>query len=344
MRLRPLRRLAACSAASLAAMCLTLPAAVAESTPPTTPIPEPEHPGQPPASQPPPVPRPGPVVAGAGTGIGMLRVLPDAVPGDSIIDDPEFNDKLPKQSLIEAGMGIAVAEANSEAFLGQEHAIAESAPLGFAVGGSMPQLPGSLAQTALPDHEQPTTSELSPPSSPASKLLDPGLVEGSVHARWDKRLGPCVQPIANAETSLADVSAVNVLPALPSGRGELTSLLSGSGDPTKPDTANTGTLAEQLGSMAGPLSRLGGLLNGRTEADGDAGSLLSVPGAIRAHSDVRLVDVPEQDGKAVKSTSRFRIAGLRLFSGTQQEIRIDVVSEPTLTATSTGKPETSTVE
>ncbi|RCW40188.1 hypothetical protein DFQ14_11268 [Halopolyspora algeriensis] len=344
MRLRSFRRVAACSAASLAAVCLTLPAATAQSAPPTTPVPEPQDPGQPPASQPPPVAQPGPVVAEAGTGIGMLRVLPDAVPGDSIIDDPEFDDKLPKQSLLEAGMGIAVAQANSEAYLAQERAIAESAPFGFAVGGNMPQLPGSLTQTALPDHAQPTTSGLRPPSSPASKLFDAGLVEGSVHARWDKRLGPCAQPIADAETSLAGVSAVNALPALPSGPGESASLLSGSGASSEEDTAAVGALAERLGDMAGPLSRLGGLLEGRTEAKGEAGSLLSVPGAIRAHSTTRLVDVPSQDGKAVRAVSRFRIGSLRLFAGTKQQLRVDVVSEPTLTATSTGDPKTSTVE
>ncbi|MDR7301704.1 hypothetical protein [Haloactinomyces albus] len=336
--------MAACSAASLVAMCLSLPTAVAQNTPPTTPVPEPENPGQPPASQPPPVPQPGPVVAEAGTGIGMLRILPGAVPGDSIIEDPEFNDKLPRQSLLEAGMGIAVAQANSEAYLAQERAIAESSPVGFAVGGNAPLLPGSLAQTALPDHSEPTTSGLQPPSSPARKLLDAGLVEGSVQARWDRRLGPCVQPIADSKTSMAGISAVNVLPSLPSGPEELTSLLSGDGKNSGMDTATAHALGAQLGDMQGPLSRLGGLLTGQTEAAGGAGALLSVPGAIRAHSNIRLVDVPGQDGKAVRSTSRFRLGSIRLFAGTQQEIRIDVVSTPTLTATSTGDPETSTVE
>lgn len=344
MRTRPIHRLAACSAASLVAVCLSLPSAMAQSAPPTTPAPEPENPGQAPASQPPPIPQPGPVVAEAGTGIGLLRILPDAVPGDSIIEDPEFNDKLPRQSLLEAGMGLAVAQANSEAYLAQERAIAESSPLGFAVGGNAPQLPGSLVQMALPDHAEPTTGGLRPPSSPARKLLDAGLVEGSVHARWDRRRGPCVQPIADATTSMAGLSAVNVLPSLPSGPEELTSLLSGGDTASGADTAPTRALGSQLGDMQGPLSRLGGLLTGQSAAAGGTGSLLSVPGAIRAHSNIRLVDVPSQDGKAVRSTSRFQLGSISLFAGTSQEIRIDVVSKPTLTATSTGDPETSTVE
>lgn len=344
MPIPPVRRLAVCSAVSLAVAFLSPPAALAQSTPPTTPAPAPEDPGQPPASVPPPVPQPGPIVAGAGTGIGLLRILPGAAEGDSILDDPEFDGKIPRQALVGTGMGLAVVQANSEAFLAQERAVAESRPSGFAVKGSAPPPPGSLAQTALPDHEAPKTGGLRPPPSPLGKLLDLGALEGSVHARWDERLGPCVQPIADATTSLADVSAVNVLPSLPSGPEGLSSLLPAGGPAPGLEATTTEALREQLGDMRGPLSRLGGLLGGQAAQGGGTGSMLSVPEAIRAHSDIRLVDVPSQDGKAVRSTSRFRLGSVRLFPGTSQELRVDVVGEPTLTATSTGSPETSTVE
>lgn len=330
MRRSPMRRFAACSAVTLALACLSAPPALAQSDLPTTPEPTPRDPSQPPDSSPPPVPQPGPVVAGAGTGIGLLRILPQSVPGDSIINDPGFDEKLPEQALLEAGMGLATAQANSEAFLAQERAIAEARPYGFAVKGNAPPLPGSLAQTALPDHQQPKTTGLRPPDSPLNKLLDLGAMQGSVHARWDEQLGPCVEPIADATTTLAELSAVNVLPSL-SGGG-VAEQLSG--------TVPGGRSA--LTGMSGPLERLGGLLKGSTSTTDSAGSLLRASG-LRAHSDVHLVDVPGQDGKAVRSTSEFSVAGITLFAGTPQELTIEVVSEPTLTATSTGSRETSKV-
>lgn len=336
MRRPSTRRMAVCSAVSMALACLSMPPVFAQSTLPTTPVPPPKDPGQPPASKAPPVPQPGPIVAGAGTGIGMLRILPESVPGDSILDDPEFNEKLPKQALLEVGMGLATAQANSEAFLAQERAIAESAPFGFAFKGNAPPLPGSLAQTALPDHDEPTTGGLKPPDSPLSPLLDFGLMKGSVHARWDEQLGPCVKPISDARTTLGELSAINALPALPGPGEKAPQLLSGA-DPA-PDPA----AQDAISGMNGPLERLGGLLKGKTSTTDESGSLLNAS-AIRAHSSIRLVDVPSQDGKAVRATSEFSLADITLFAGTPQELRIEVVSEPTLTATSTGDPRTSKV-
>ncbi|PRW62402.1 hypothetical protein [Actinopolyspora mortivallis] len=333
MRIPTVHRIAVCSVVSLAVGFLGLPAA-AQSTPPSTPVPSPEFPDQPPGASEPEVPPPGPVVAEAGTGIGMLRVLPNAVPGESILDDPEFDEKIPRQALVETGMGISVAKANSEAYLAQERAVAEAAPFGFAVGGHAPALPGSLAQTAVPDHEEPRTRGLEPPSSPLDKLLDLGLLEGSVHARWDERLGPCVSPISDAETSLASISAVNVLPALKDKEPELA---------RRATQAAPGAADERTDELFAPLERLGGLLGGPA-AEPTAGSLLRVPDLMRAHSNVRLVDAEGQEGKAVRSTSEFEVASIRLFAGTSQELRVDVVSAPRLTATATGDPETSTVD
>ncbi|GAA0545877.1 hypothetical protein A8924_0776 [Saccharopolyspora erythraea NRRL 2338] len=310
MRHRPMRRLAVCTTASLAVAGLSLPAALApeallsdalaqESTLPTTPRPSPHDPTQPPESVP--VPQPGPIVADAGTGIGMIRILPKTVPTGTILDNPAFEESLPKQALAELGMGLASAQANSGAYLAHERAVADAQPFGFAVQGKAPRSPLSLSQTAVPDHAEPTVNELQPPASPLDGLVKLGVLEGSAHARWDKVLGPCVEPIADARTSLAGVSAGNALPSFPA---ELTGL---------------------------------------TGAAGGA-SLLNVPNAMQAHSNVRLVDVPGQRGKAVRATSRMSVASVRLFAGTDRELRIDVISEPTLTATSTGDPMTSTVE
>lgn len=339
MRIPPIRRFAVCSTVSLAVACLSLPAAGAQTIP-TTPVPTPEQPGQPPGSRPPETPQPSPVVADAGTGIGMLRVLPQAVPGESILDAPDFDKKIPRQALLEAGMGLAVAKANSEAYLAQERAIAESRPFGFGMGGYAPMLPGSLAQTAVPDNEEPRTTGLEPPSSPADKLLDFGVLEGRVHARWSEKKGPCVDPISDARTSLASVSAVNVLPSLKRADGELASLQPGAAA-SGLDAATTQKLRDEVEEMSGPLQRLGGLLG---EGGPNAGSLLRVDDLTQARSSVRLVDVASQDTKAVRATSRFQLGSVRLFAGTSQELRIDVVSKPTLTATATGNTGTSNVE
>ncbi|ASU77205.1 hypothetical protein CDG81_01490 [Actinopolyspora erythraea] len=341
MRIPSVHRIAICSVVSLAVACLSLPAATAQSTPPSTPTPTPELPGQPPGRSEPEKPVPGPVVAEAGTGIGLLRVLPNAVPGESILDAPEFDEKLPRQALLETGMGLATAKANSKVYLAQEHAVAESAPFGFAVGGDAPALPGSLAQTAVPDHAEPRSRGLEPPSSPLDALLDLGLLEGNVHARWDEELGPCVEPIADAETSLASISALNVLPSLKNREDELAEKVSSGASELAAD--RTDSVRDGLNQLAGPLEQLGGLLGGVNGSDA-SGSVLRIPDLMHARSNVRLTDVAGQSNKAVRATSRFDVASIRLFSGTSQELRIDVVSQPTLTATATGDPKTSTVD
>ncbi|MFD0920858.1 hypothetical protein ACFQ16_13985 [Saccharopolyspora rosea] len=307
--MRAVRRFAVCTAVSLAVGTWGPPVASGESEPPTTPIPAPEDPGQPPASMP--TTAPGPVVADAGTMVGIVRLLPNTVPTDSIVQDPDFQKKLPKQAVAEFGMGRAIAQANSTAFFAHERATAEASPFGAALFGKAPQTPGSVVQTALPDHPQPTTEGLQPPPSPADQVVHPSAMTGSAQARWDEQLGPCVQPIADARMSLGGVSAVNALPS------------------TAGDDA---------------LQRLGGLLDGKAPTTDGRGSLLHVPDAIQAHSTVRLADVPGQHGKAVQATSSMQVAGVRLFAGTPQEVRIDVVSAPRLTATATGDPGSSTVD
>lgn len=327
---RSARALLAVSAASLAfAGPAALPAAADDSSSsvPTTPVPTPVDPNQPPAKVP--TPQPGPIVADAGTGLGLIRVLPNTIPTNSIIPVPGQ----PKQSLLELGMGLASARANSLAYLAQEHATADASPYGFAEQGRSVPMPGSLSQTADPDHPQPTTGGMSPPPSPLDALVRMGALTGSAQARWDERLGPCVRPVSDATTSLADLSAVNAIPALPATPDQLINA------PAALREAFSG------GRMRGPLSQLGGLLSGggKPSADG-TGSLLRMPDALNAHSTVDLVDAHGQPGKAVRSTSRVQVASFQLFAGTPQEIDINVVGQPKLTAISAGDPSTSTVD
>ncbi|GGM44972.1 hypothetical protein GCM10012275_15000 [Longimycelium tulufanense] len=330
------RRLPLTVALPTAALLTALSAPPAAATPPTTPIPFPVDPGAPPDSAPrPPYSRP--VVADAGSGLALVRLLPRSVETKTSL--PGQSEHLPRQSAGEVGLGLATAQANSEAHLTYESAIAESAPLGFAVRGRAPRPPGSLTQTALPDNDKPLTRGHQLPEPPADALARAGVGEGSVHARWDQFLGACVDPIADARTSLASLSAVNVIPSLPANP-DLAGLLPESA-PSMPPEA-TKALIDGVQALSAPLHQLGGLLSGQGKADG-SGSLVHAPGTLGVRSTVRLVDVEGLPGKAVRATSTVEVSSVRLLPGTPQEIRAEVVSQPTLTATSTGEENTSTL-
>ncbi|WP_092529712.1 hypothetical protein [Amycolatopsis arida] len=292
---------------------------------PTTPVPQPTDPGQPPISAAP-DPQPlGHAVGDAGTALGMLRLLPEAVETSAIL--PGIGEELPKQSVFEGGMGLSSAQANSEAYLAYERAIAQSSPFGVSIAGHAPQAPGSLAQTALPDNPEPVTGGLNAPKNP---LLDLGLLNGSVHARWSPTEGPCVGTIADASTSLASLSLLNVIPSMPDA-GQLTQA--------------SDQLKEGLGQLPGPLAQLGGLLSGGEKPNDDGtGSVLSLPNTLSSRSTVRLVDLPDSDRKAVQSISTLQVADVNILKGTPLGLTIKVVSQPTLTVTSTGSKDTSTVE
>lgn len=313
------------------AVLLAMTAAPALAVP-TTPVPPPATSGQPPASAPS-GPQPlGHAVGDAATGLAVLRLAPGAVPSSSVL--PGAANELPRQSAAEVGFGLSSAQANSEAFLNYERAIAQSSPAGIALAGNSPQLPGALTQTALPDNPKPLSGGLTPPSTPLDALLKVGLLQGQVHARWSPTLGPCVGTIADAATSVASISALNLIPALPTSTGvpDLTAALSKSNLPT----AQLKSLIDNLSRLAGPLSNLGGLLT-------DGVSVVSLPDTLSSHSTVRLVDLPGSPNKAVQSVSTMRVASLRLFAGTPLETQLNVVSQPTLTVTSTGSARTSTV-
>ncbi|KOV78535.1 hypothetical protein ADL03_39795 [Nocardia sp. NRRL S-836] len=176
--------------------------------PPTTPVPGPRDPDQPPASSP-----NGPqslahAVGDAGTGLVVVRLGPQGVPTNTIL--PGLGEQLPKQSVTELGLGLASAQVNTEAFLATERVVTQANPFGFAVAGRAPQTPGTLVQTAIPDNPRPVGGGLPIPETPLAKL---SVLNGSVHARWDEKLGPCVSPLATAKTSLAGLQVLSALPA-----------------------------------------------------------------------------------------------------------------------------------
>jgi hypothetical protein len=192
----------------LAGVLLALVAAPALAQPPTTPVPGPRDPNQPPASAP-----NGPqslahAVGDAGTGLSVVRLGPQGVPTNTIL--PGLSDQLPKQSVTEFGLGLASAQVNTEAFLSTERVVTQASPFGFAVAGRSPQAPGTLVQTAIPDNPQPATGGLPIPETPLGRLK---VLNGSVQARWDEKLGPCVSPLATARTSLAGLEVLSALPA-----------------------------------------------------------------------------------------------------------------------------------
>jgi hypothetical protein len=322
------RRLPRSAALPAAAALLLLSAApaMADPTYPTTPIPQPASSGQAPISAPI-GPQPlGQAVGDAGTALGIVRLLPNSVPTSTIL--PGFGDTLPKQSALEAGMGLSSASANSDAYLSYEKAVAQASPFGLSVGGNAPQTPGSVVQTALPDNPQQISGGLNAPSNP---LLNVGLLNGTAHARWSPTLGPCVDTIADASTSVASLSLLNVIPSLPNlGLDKL--------------ALDPGTLAKGFDLTKG-LQSLGGLLQGggQTAANG-TGSLLSLPNTLSSRSQVKLVDIPGSKNKAVQSTSTVQGADIEILKGTPLALSIKVASQPTLKVTSTGDAKTSKVE
>ncbi|MDQ3790351.1 MAG: hypothetical protein M3422_24320, partial [Actinomycetota bacterium] len=325
------------TAVGLAAVVLGL-AAMPAAAQPTTPIPTPTNPGSPGMSSPVGVVPPGRAVGDAGTGLGILRLLPNSTPTKAIV--PGMEDKLPKQAAAELGFGLASAQVNSEAYLSFERSIAQAAPGGVAIQGGSPQAPGALSQTASPDNPEPIHNGLTLPSSPLDTLVRAGALQGQVHARWSDTAGPCVGTIADATTEIASLSLLNAIPTLPS-----TPDLTGVFDAPKLDANADKALIDGIKKLPGPLSTLGGALSGSAQPAADGtGSLISLPNTLSARSVVRLVDIPGSPNKAVQSTSTMQVAALKLLAGTPFELTIRVVSQPTLQVTSTGDEKTSTVK
>ncbi|MGH3861728.1 hypothetical protein [Actinokineospora sp.] len=331
------RRKSAALALPAAAAVLVMVASPAAAQP-TTPIPPPANPSAPPPSAPIGPQQLGHAIGDAGTGLAIVRLLPNSAPTKTII--PGAEEKLPKQAAAEMGFGLASAQANSEAYLSFEKAIAQSAPGGFAFQGVSPQAPGALSQTAPPNNTQPKSAGLNLPTSPLDTLVKAGLLNGQVRAQWSDTLGPCVDTIADAATELASLSALNAIPTLPGGTD-----LTGVFDAPNLDANADKAIIDGIKGLAGPLSTLGGVLGGQGAKTADGkGSLLSLPNTLSARSVVRLVPIPGSANKAVQSTSTLQVAAVKLLAGTPYEVSINVVSQPTLQVTSTGDEKTSTVK
>ncbi|HEX4222904.1 MAG TPA: hypothetical protein VHZ97_11110 [Pseudonocardiaceae bacterium] len=306
------------------------------STYPTTPVPSTPS-GEPPTS-PPAGPQPlGHAVGDAATGLAVVQLLPGAVPATVIL--PGASSEIPKQALAQLGFGLSSAQANSESFLNYEHAIAQSCPAGVAIEGNEPQAPGCLDQTALPGNPQGITGGLNLPSNP---LVDLGVLNGAVHANWSDTLGPCVGTIADSSTSLASASLLNVIPTTGSpslsNASSIASLLDLSKLNPGQQQAMQSDQSNGFGGITGSLSSLGGLLPA-----GGSGSLVSLPNTLSTRSVVSLVDIPGSANKAVRSVSTLQVASVKLLAGTAYELDVNVVSQPTLTVTSTGDASTSSI-
>jgi hypothetical protein len=247
----------------------------------------------------------GRVMAEAGTGLAVVRVLPGE-----------------RMAPVEVGFGLASSAANSEASFAYERAVARAAPGAISLQGNAPQVPGTLSQTAPPNNQQAQTGGLNLPRTPLDALVKGGVLNGSVHAQWSDTAGPCVGTISDARTESASLSVLNAIPSLPSTQ-DLTGKLA--------DQA----IVDGIKKLAGPLSSLGGVL-------GNA-SLVSLPNTLEARSVIKLVDIPGSPNKAVQATSTMRVAAVKLLAGTPFELSVNVVSQPTLQITATGDAKTSTV-
>ncbi|MGH3492741.1 MAG: hypothetical protein ACRDRL_33475 [Sciscionella sp.] len=350
------RRLAIALPASLLVFGATALPALAAGYP-TTPVPAPANPSQPPASVtqgPHPL---GHAIADAGGAIGKLSIGSGLIPPSSILGKAAA-DQSAKQAIAEGGIGLSSAQVNSESYLDYEHSIAQSSPLSFAFEGNSPQTPGTLTQTALPDNPKAVTGGVKLPPSPLDSLLKLSLLPGSAHARYSSTLGPCVAPLSDAETSLANLSLLNL--NVP-GAGQLSNLADllnpsaltklansgGSGSSLNPTqlkdavsnsglTKMLGLLAPGLGTNPAPATKTG--------SNSDELSLLALPDTINSHSSVALVPMKGSKNKAIQTTSTLQVADLQLFKNVPlMEIDIKVVSQPKLVVTSTGSAKTSTV-
>lgn len=322
MRRKRHRRTHVFALPTAASLLVLLAAPAAAQTVPTTPPPVPAEEGQPPISSE--TKPPGRIMAEAGTALGVLRLLPEAMEADATM--PGWAADLPKQSVLEGGIGLSYARADSESQFAYERSVAEASPAGLSVAGHSPQTPGSAVQTALPDNDKALSTGLEGPDNP---LVNVSALHGRAHARWDEALGPCVGTIADAGTSAASLSLVNAIPTMPD---------------TSRAAAAGGELGEALEQLPGSLANLGGLLSG-TKSDG-TGSLVSVDKALSTRSVVRLVDLEggSAERKAVEAISTLQAGRIDILKGTPLGLTVKVAAQPTLRVVSTGDAETSTVD
>jgi hypothetical protein len=261
-------------------------------------------------------PSPTPAAADAGAALFTVRALPGAsLPG------------VTGTGLLTGAIGTTVVTADSTKPAGKQ-STATAAPFALTLAGQSPPPPTTASQTASPDHATPTTTGFTIPTQLAP-LLSGGVLQGSAQARYSDTTGFCVDPISTATTSLANLSAVNVLPAL--------SLpTTGTGDPTA-------ALGGLTGLLTGAQSGFGGLAGLLTGQSSSTTSVVKVPDTASATATTKLVDVAGRTGKGIQASSAVQLADIQLLPGTPLAATVNVLKAPTLTATSTGDPATSGV-
>lgn len=268
----------------------------------------------------------GHAVGQAGAALSLARVLPGTVPEDSIVSDLDEELDLATDN----GLGFTSARADSTSAAAFERAMAQATPHGAATAGSssIPRpVPGTLIQTALEDNAEPASGDIEQGDPPPAALTQAGALDGTVHARWSEETGPCVEPIARADSSTADLAVGNAVLTLPDV--PLDDLDLPLHDGFDPD---------------GTLGTLGGLLAGIDPPQETDGSLVSLPEGLSSRSSVTLTGTDGDGAEAVQATSTLEAPAISVLEGSPMGLDIDLAAEPALTVTSTGQEDTSEVD
>lgn len=270
----------------------------------------------------------GHAVGHAGSSAVMLRLLPGSIPETSIL--PGIAQLTSDDQPFDAGYGLATTQLNTNAALPYERSIAQATPEGSLFGDVETPTGGFLVQTAAPDNAEPTTEQLSAPDSPADALVDIGDTTATVHARWGKDDGPCLDTASRAITETDRLAAGNAVPTLPDI--DVTDL-------ALPDNARAARFRPD-----GGLGTLGGLLSGEQQRENGEGTLVRVPGGFDTTSEISVVDIPGSDDKAVRSTSTVRTKTIDLLPGSPLGMTATVRRPASLDVSATGKTKTSEVD
>jgi hypothetical protein len=168
---------------------------------------------------------------------------------------------------------------------------------GEALGHAAPDFPkNSVSQVAPPDNAAPATSELL--AIPPNPLLWGKVLPASAHARWNSDIACPTGPveIAKAEAKVAELHALTT---------EGASIpITVPGVPALPVPAGV--------------------------------TLVDLPRVLASETHANIVEIAGQSGLGVASTATIDVVDLTLFKGTPAETRIQVVSQPNLTATAAG--------
>jgi hypothetical protein len=174
-----------------------------------------------------------------------------------------------------------------------------------ALGHQAPDFPkNSVSQVAPPDNAEPATSELL--AIPNNPLLWGKILPASAHARWNSDIACPTGPveIAKSEAKVAELHAL---------------------------TSEGAAIPIQLPNVpALPVPA------GVTVVD--------LPRVLASETHANIVEVAGQSGLGVASTATIDVVDLTLFKGTPAQTRIQVVSQPKLTATAAGTEGKSSVE